>query len=337
MSEKWTEQKTILTVFYGGLYSSQTQLAKFTGNRGFIGTTSEHVICPNSCDLIKNPWINKEISEIELEKKEDPFRNPVKLISKYISKNYNESHYKITDKCSDAKCEHFAVTNNFTLDKTLKNHNVRLLGLNFGQNVDIIECISRIKSASEGKNDGLIMYGLSKGAATIFNTLSYLNRHYEESDGNINLISKVKLVVLDGCYNNLTENISKTYKASFFLNFAINSLTLYNKSGYSPNKSVNNFPSNIPIIFITSKKDTEVPMSQTITLAKSLANSTRGVVYLLILDNSTHSNCSIEDESDKLKYLLLLHNIYKKLDLPYIEKYANDSRAEQLEISCKLN
>jgi hypothetical protein len=331
MTEKWDDSKVALTVFYGGLYSSQTQLAKFTGNRGFIGTTSEHIICKNSCDLIRYPWINKEISEIELEKINSPLYNPHKLISKYISKNYNESHYLITNKCTDEKCEHFAVTNNFTPKYTLKNHSVNLLGLNFGQETDMIECINRIKSSNEIKNNGLIMYGLSKGAATIFNTLSYLNTK------NSKLIKNIKLVILDGCYNNIIDNINKAYKVSFFHKFAVNTLTSYSKSGYSPDKSLEGFPVNIPVIFVTSKIDTQVPMSETITLAKNLSERNLNIVYLLILDNSTHSNCSIEDETDKLKYLLLAHHVYKKLDLPYIPKYANDERAIEIEKNSKLN
>ena len=323
--DNWTNtDDLVLTVFYQGLYNSQIQLAKYTGSDGFIATTGEHIFTKdsNGCNLIKNPWIGSELSEIELSTKNSSFLNPGKLVSVYISKNFNKRY--IISSCPDQKCTHPQVSDQLTPNLTLNSHNIRFLQINFGQEVDIYECINKIQTAAV-KTSQLILFGASKGAATIYNTVAYLNLIHS------NLLNSVKLIILDGPYDDVSRLFSSKLQE-----IAVTNLSLYKSDGISPEKSTKYFPANIPVIFVTTEIDQKVPAEETIKLAKRLAEQKQNQIYLLIVNNSTHSNCTMEDDIDKYRYSVLVHSVYKKFNLPYIPKYADSTDSEKIMKECIL-
>jgi len=80
---KW-EGSGAKTLFYQGMYSSQTQLAKYTGKtRGFIATTGEHVICANGMEAILDPHIGIELQEVILCNK-NKWNDPLQRCSTYL-------------------------------------------------------------------------------------------------------------------------------------------------------------------------------------------------------------------------------------------------------------
>ena len=86
MDNKWINQKNcdIRTLYFQGIFSSQVQLAKYTGNRGFVATTGEHVRCKNAPEIIYQPYIGKELDEVNL--KQCLSTKKIKLLFQWIRK-----------------------------------------------------------------------------------------------------------------------------------------------------------------------------------------------------------------------------------------------------------
>jgi hypothetical protein len=94
--------------------------------------------------------------------------------------------------------------------------------------------------------------------------------------------------------------------------------------GPSPAAAIESFPLGVPVFFITSKTDKSVPCHSTESLAKELAKKGLNPVYLLVLEKSSHPNYMCDDQEDKDAYVTLLHALYKRYELPYIESMADE-------------
>jgi hypothetical protein len=107
------------------------------------------------------------------------------------------------------------------------------------------------------------------------------------------------------------------------------------------------------VAFITSDKDREVPRykvlkyleiiltffwsirASTEKLARELADRNENEVYLLVLKESSHPRYMMDSETDANTYQNFLHALYKRLNLPFIENYAQ--LGENLLEQAKLN
>ena len=78
---------------------------------------------------------------------------------------------------------------------------------------------------------------------------------------------------------------------------------------------------NVPVLFITSKKDTRVPAHSTKNLCTALCNAGYQDIYLLELENSHHSGY-MKDPQDAAKYQSVVHAFYKKYGLSHNIEYA---------------
>lgn len=114
----------------------------------------------------------------------------------------------------------------------------------------------------------------------------------------------------------------------------------YQPDGLSPLKSVAEFPEGIPVVFITSKIDKEVPYSNTEKIAQALADRGKNDIYLLKLERSSHPNYMFDDPEDHDCYEAFIHAVYKKYNLKYdfelVEKGAGlVKKCIICEIECK--
>jgi predicted esterase len=291
------------TIYYQGMHSSQAQLAKYTGEYGFIATTGEHVVTRQSIHTVLNPFLGQEIEEVDL----NPFNstasyfNPVKWafgLRSYLSNN--NSGIVVTPGEDQS-------------DKSVRYHSINLDRLSIGQDTDIQSHHKKVslwqQTAKTG--DELILYGVSRGAATTFNALA--KHHYP----------MVKLVVLEGCFYSINDVFEHRFslpvkKAAHWLlsQFA------YKDEGASPAKSIECFPQNIPVVFVSSKIDKEVPYASCKKLAQALADRGKNKVYLLTLNSSSHPNYMCDDEQDKHRYQAFIHAVYKEYELPHDENLA---------------
>jgi hypothetical protein len=103
-------------------------------------------------------------------------------------------------------------------------------------------------------------------------------------------------------------------------------MTSYERSGISPISSVAKFPQDVPVLFITSKVDREVPYVCAEHLAKALVQAGHKQVYFLSLNHSSHVGYMCDDKDDKALYEKVVHALYQKLNLPYIPSLAEQGK-----------
>ena len=258
------------TIFYQGANSTQTQVMHYSGSQMVKATTGELLWCTGRNDLkplkvIFNLHIGPEIADVNLY----PYAayydyiNPFKWMYTATSwaKNYLTGVHIEPAKNPSPQSVFF--------------HSPNLANMSYGQRSDIESHYKKYLSWKDSKtNDGLVLYGVSRGTAATFN--AYATYQYPE----------VKLVILEGAIDSM-ENIVKSHTRSWLkyeglANRAYEGLqsTLgfmnrhglfgYKRDGESPLQLVDQFPENTPVVFITSKKDTVVPPENTKNIATLL-------------------------------------------------------------------
>ena len=292
---------SVSTIFYQGMSQSQVQLAKYTGNRGFTATTGEHVVSQSSIDIIYEPFIGKEIRDVNLQ----PF-------STYLSYVNLITHLFILKSLFVNWYQQIAVKRLTSSTESVYYHTNHFKSISIGQNSDILSHNEKYTLWELENKIQLILFGVSRGAATTFNSVC------------TNKYSNIKLVILEGCFYSIDDVLKKRFGfLSGFANYVL-SYTSYKKDGPSPSKCIDQFPDDIPVVFISSLIDSTVPYASTKKLATELASKRKAPVYLLTLTKSRHFAYMYDDQEDANKYQCFMHAIYKKYNLPYIEEYASE-------------
>lgn len=321
-------ERDVRTVYYQGVNASQSQVSKYTGARGFRATTGEHVVCRRGFDVIENAFIGKELDEVQLKRVsakkhaqvKEFFRHPIRVIEQCFNTIAENKAYGIT---IDETPE--------DLEYTVSAHTIRIGRMSMGQSRDIAEHKTRYDLCLEQYPDSdIILFGVSRGAATTFNA-SACNKYD---------MSKVKLVVLEGCFDSVS---SAAHNSRLFLGWKklekkfiekLSSLTQFKDEGISPIKLIVDFPEQVPVIFVTSKKDIIVPMASVLNLVQGLQERGKNPVYLLVLEHSTHPKYMMDDKKDTANYRDCLHALYKHFNLPYIPVYAESGEKKKLLAAC---
>ena len=310
------------TIFYPGMSCSQSQAAKYMGQRGFISTTNEHVKCTASTiDVIHKIYPTK-INEVEFNKSYCSLLNPI--TSAYAILSYF-SNWK--NGISVMPLKH---SNKPSLG-TVKYHTVNYDKISIGQKNDITSHFENFNkwNLDSTASSFAILYGVSRGAATTFNALTC--NEYDTS--------KIKLVILEGCPDNINELLQYRYGdtlGKFAGKFVLPNITSYNPDYPSPSDRIANFPANVPVIFISSKADHQVPLKFTKKIAEDLSKRKKNDVYFLELEQSSHPNYMFDDKKDARDYQTMIHAAYKKYDLAHIPALAEQGE-ELLERSLLSN
>lgn len=322
------------TVFFQGNGSSQTQLNKYTGGRKTRATTGEFMWSTGrnnltALDVIYYPVLgNKDIADIDL----NPFKyfysvfNPIKVTASLITSYQNSANgIHVSDF-------------NPVIGQTVASHSINLSEYSLGQSSDMQSHYEKYQAwmnlADEDKKQGLILWGVSRGTAATFCALT--NPEHKNDYKNI------RLVVLEGAVDSISNVIGKRFgraapAATHVLNFfhKHNIIKYDNENGPTPLNTVQNFPENIPVVFITSKKDTIVPPENTRHIALELAKQKKNDVFLLELENSSHPNYMFDNKEDHDRYEHFIHAVYEKYHLAHKPELAAEGR-ELLE-KCKLD
>lgn len=327
------------TLFYQGMNSSQAQALKYVGDQVIEATTGELMWCTGRNNLpplkvIYSLHIGKEIEDVNLQ----PFStftsylNPINWIGTSITSASNTRNGFV-----------FSPPMN-PLTESVAYHMPNISKLSIGQETDINSHIQKYQTWLQrpDKTSGLILYGVSRGTAATF--CAFAREKYPE----------VKLVILEGAIdsvqNILPKRASAIFKSNFMAEKAVNTansmfslFTSYKQDGPSPLASIDDYPENIPTVFITSKLDKEVPCENTERIAHELAKRGKNDVYLLKLERSSHPNYMFDDPEDRDNYEAFIHAIYKKYNLkhdPVLAQSGEDLLKENtlldLNISCEL-
>jgi len=187
-----------------------------------------------------------------------------------------------------------------------------------GQEADI----AVLKEKYEQIDDDIILFGVSRGAATASNFMAQ------------NQPTKIKAAILespfdhaetgiegfiDGCGFKNCPRIKKFFKKLF------HKISSYDKNGLHPKDVVEKINKDIPIIFVCSKKDGLVPYQSTINLYKQLVKSGHKHTYLLVLDSGRHGFSIWGPDGEK--YQNVIHAFYKKYGLPHNQDFAEKGQA----------
>ncbi|WP_419421221.1 hypothetical protein ACNVED_15235 (plasmid) [Legionella sp. D16C41] len=323
------------TLFFQGNGSSQTQVLKYVGNQKVNATTGETMWCTGRNNLLPLNVIYKvhlgiEIADVNLNPFDSylSYLNPIKVIGSAITWGanwYNGFHF----------------TTSIPKTESVVFHAPILSQVSIGQETDIQSHRKKYDAwlASKDKTNGLILWGVSRGTAATF--CAFAKEKYPE----------VKLVVLEGAIDSVQNvipgRVANTIPVDFISKKISNAITLgfsffkkynlmqYDPEGPSPLKSIEEFPEGVPVVFITSKKDTVVTCINTRNIAQALADKGKNDVYLLELEHSSHPNYMFDDVNDRNNYEAFIHAIYKKYNLKYNPDLAQ--KGEDLVQDCILH
>lgn len=314
----------VRTIYFQGIFASQSQIAKYTGEHGFIATTGERVKCANAPDIIYQPYVGKELDEVDL-KRSGQESSAFKLFLYYLKRICFPAS-SIQEVVSLAKAHRWGISaepadklSDRNVTESVSSFSICWSKCDFGQTGDVAEhqckyemCINDYPEAR------IILYGASRGAVTTFDAV-VLNKYD---------MSRIKLIVLESCYDSIPSLLKAWYPAAcsrpsmnVMFQRLLSLFTGYRLNGISPISLVDEFPEYVPVVFICSA-DMTIPLTCTESIACAVAQRGKNPVYFLTLSYSAHPEYTLDHEEDINRYLHFMHALYKHLNLPYIQEYA---------------
>jgi hypothetical protein len=322
--------RSVRTIYYQGVNSSQVQVAKYCGKRGFIATTGEHVVCDRAFDVIEHPFIGKELDEITLKylpaSKKDRLRSflkhPIQALQQHINGLRENKLYAIRIKSAPHSSR-----------LTVAGYSVTPSAMSLAQERDILEHKARYDlCVAQYPGDDIILYGVSRGAATTFNACACNGYDFQ----------RVRLVVLEGCFDSIDglmcryPVLSGSEKLQLFAKMALMKFTKFDGRGVSPIDLIGQFPEGVPVIFITSESDRVVPKSCVQRLVTKLKKRGKNPLYMLVLKKSSHPRYMMDNKEDIENYRDCMHALYKAYNLPYIPLYADSGASKNILDACRV-
>lgn len=149
-----------------------------------------------------------------------------------------------------------------------------------------------------------IAVGISRGALTTFLTQV------------VTTYGKARLVILEGCPDSIPGVLEYRYGwlARRVVEFFLGMFTDYNHVSaewLQATKHAERVPKDVPMAFITSKKDTGVPAEATYRIVQALRNAGHTMVHLLVLEDAGHNDYLTGSERDRKAYLDFVEMLVK--------------------------
>lgn len=185
----------------------------------------------------------------------------------------------------------------------------------FGQNNDIKALASAHEQTSKQfPNHNHVLMGMSRGASVI---LSYVAVHQPKNVQALVLESPFDTVpaVLDAAADHVPDLIKYQTTRAAAVSVLKNIAREYDSSAPQPIDLIDNLPSDLPMLLISSQEDKLVPAARTYAIYQKLKNRGHQHVYLLRLAKGKHSK--LLHDTEGLKYAQVVHAFYKKYGLPH--------------------
>ncbi|GEM_PF-3175230 len=214
-------------------------------------------------------------------------------------------------------------------DISIRQHVIDPFKINIAQDDDV-RIYSNVLADSlqreqQGKISKAILYGVSRGSATVFETFAQLDAQGKSDN--------IGAVVCEGIFDsvpNIIENAPFIQRTKLQALMALG-ITRFKKDGMSPLSMLEKIvDKDKPIALITSKIDEEVPYQNTLNVYTKLRERGHTNVHILVLEKSAHHEYSLGLEKEK--YQAFMHAFYRKYNLPYIKRFA-DSGEEYVNLS----
>lgn len=193
------------------------------------------------------------------------------------------------------------------------NYTPKFAAANIGQKKDINALHKAYKKHCKAfPGTDVILYGDSRGAATIFNFIA------------LHKPQQVKAAVLDGIFDTVPHCIKhflyddKGQAAEERMHQILSwVMWSYRKNGTNPRQCAEIINDDVPLLFVTSLCDGLVSPQCTINLYKRLRERGHQKIHLLVLKKSLHPAYMIGDPEDKTAYETVVHAFYKQYGLPH--------------------
>lgn len=314
-------------IFYQGIFSSQTKVINYIFPDGKVtATTGQEMWWDGREDkqplgvMYRVHLGDQEIEDVNLK----PFStftgmiNPINWIAATATAISNYSRGYRFSKADTASAESVAF------------HAPNISEISIGQETDLLSLQRKYESwkKRQDRTEGFIGYAVSKG------TIPFLT--YQE------VLSEMRLLVLEGAVdsipNVLPKRIFNTVKSetvakhvmtvvnSAFSFFEKKKVFKYSSTGSSPLDCVERFPQNVPIVFISSKKDEVVPFENTKRIAQALKDRGKNDVYFIELEHSRHAYYTTDHPDDIRMYRTCLHAVFELLGLKHEAHLAEQGR-----------
>jgi hypothetical protein len=310
-------KNNIIYLFVSGSFSNETQAAKYI-EKYTTKSTNEQIKSKNGINVIGeniyvvngNEVYNKDKREMKIFS-----YNPIQLL--------NNLKNLICQKISYSRNTEYNISvemSNST--KTCSSQSINFTNYTIGMGKDSQNVVTAFdKITKENPNSKIVLYGVSRGCASICNSLEYLEKNEK--------FENIQAIVLEGCFDSFENLFYERFCRFYFIYYLITKLLLL-ITGYDQNenkpievmkKVFMNTNKNIPnIMLISSKRDKEVPIKCTINIYESLLKIKKldEKIFFITLNNSSHPRYTLDDEKDINFYKLKMHEFYKISGLPYI-------------------
>lgn len=296
------DKKHYSYIFAPGMGGTDAQLARYLPS--FTASTGEQITSANGLNLLDEPVSIATFAEVTLKQVNGTY-NPLSHLE-YFCTGLSNKKYGVT----------VTKPEKWSGSCSVSGQSFNVFNINIGQDADIT-CLyeTYLKHIERYPDTQIIGYGTSRGAATMFNFISW----YQPKC--------VSALVLEGIFDTPDHVLRYRYGCLYpLVDKVLQSVTSYKKDGPSPLVNACEMPKDIPILLVTSLIDVAVPSECTLNVYTTLCAAGHKKVHLLILKNSKHPSYTLDDEQDKHDYKTVVHAFYKNYGLPHIPEWAEQGK-----------
>lgn len=272
---------TLSTIFFQGNMASRSQASKYT--TGYVRNPGTDIYCQstNGSDIFPNLWEYPELDDVCT----GWTWNPFKLIQGFVMWMYQSIVYGYT--------QHQFYSTNIT----------KLNIAGEGDTNQLFDAILVWYKAHPNPDDKLIIAGVSRGAATVFVTMSLLPQSLQE---------RIALVVMEAPFSSLRSVINRTKIFPKFWIWTLKTFTNILFDRLDPIQMVDDYPSHIPTLFVVSEEDTVVPIEETMELFNRLDKRNVGC---LRLPHGGHSTMSLRrtERKNNMMYTNMVNTMIERV------------------------
>jgi len=299
--------KLISYLYVPGLTGTEVMMGRYCPK--FTAVTGEKILWHSGGQVIGQPHSAVVFPEIDLHKPKHSFTiNPITAFINSIRRDLSplaQRYFQDSYGCT--------VEDNPQSSRSVVNYSLNLGQANIAQHGDV-KALKKAycKHVKKYPDTDIMLYGDSRGAATIFNFIAQYKA------------TQVKAAVLEACFDTVEHSFKhflysdKDRQAEKRLhNILAFAMGSYSKKGPFPCDYAEIIDDEIPLLFITSLKDIIVAPQCTFRLYKRLKERGHKKVHIAILKNVAHSAYMISDPDDKKNYEAVVHAFYKQYNLPH--------------------
>lgn len=299
-------QRPVSYLYAPGFQTTEAAMGRFCPS--YTAVTGEKLTWKSGGHVIGQPHSAVVFSEIDLRKPTYFTFNPITAFINSLRRDLAPLAGRVLQDSLN-----FTVEDNPNSKLSVVNYSFNFSKANLGQKADIRALEKTYKEhIKKYPEHEVILYGDSRGAATIFN---FISLHKPE---------QVKAAVLEGIFDTIPHTVKhflytdkKPCEEQRLYNMVQFFVRSYRKDGHCPRTCADIISDDIPLLFVISLNDGLVAPQSAFYLYNCLRAKGHQKVHLLILKKSSHPMYMIGDPEDKKVYESTVHAFYKQYNLPY--------------------